>query len=152
MQDIARRHYCGVLKFFFSIDSLIIFLILRKNFVNEHYYSRKERKMDKLGKYAVVVGVVVAIIGGFVAQSWVVTALTVLGIIVGLLNVRTKEVKDFLLGTVALVVISSFGANGMAQIPEIGPVLTRIYISLLLFICPAALIVSLKVIYEIAKD
>ena len=114
--------------------------------------SGKEKIMNKLGKYAVVVGVVVAIIGGFVAATWVVTALTVLGVVVGLLNVNTKEIKDFLIGSVSLVVISSMGANGMTQIPEVGPILMRIYISLLLFISPAAIIVALKAIYEIAKD
>ena len=108
--------------------------------------------MDKLGKYAVVVGVIVAIIGGFIVATWVVTALTLLGIIVGLLNVRAKEVKDFLLGAVALVIISSLGANGIAEIPEIGPIVSRIYISLLFFICPAAIIVALKTVYEIGKD
>ena len=108
--------------------------------------------MEKLGKYAFVVGVVVAIIGGFIVAAWVVTALTILGIIVGLLNVRAKEVKDFMLGSVALVVISSLGANGVAEIPEIGPIVSRMYISLLFFICPAAIIVALKAIYEIGKD
>ena len=108
--------------------------------------------MDKLGKYATIVGVVIAIIGGFVAAPWILTALTILGVVVGLLNVKTKEVKDFLLASVALVVISALGANAIAQIPEVGPVVMRVYISLMLFICPAALIVALKVIYEIAKD
>jgi hypothetical protein len=72
--------------------------------------------MDKLGTYAAIVGVVLAILGGFVVAAWVLTVLTILGVIVGLMNVGKKEVKDFLLACVALVVVSALGANGLANI------------------------------------
>ena len=52
--------------------------------------------MDKIGKIAFIAGVVISIIAGFLTANWIYWALTLLGIVVGFLNVGQKEVKDFL--------------------------------------------------------
>ncbi|MEE4311569.1 MAG: hypothetical protein V2J62_06835 [candidate division KSB1 bacterium] len=108
--------------------------------------------MDKIGKIAFIAGVVISIIAGFLTANWVYWALTLLGLVVGFLNVGQKEVKDFLLAALALVIISALGSDQITALPEVGPVLGKIYVALLTFVSPAALIVALKALFGMAKS
>ncbi len=67
--------------------------------------------MDKGGRMAFIAGVIISIIAGFFNWSYIFPILTVLGLIVGLLNVNAKEVQAFLLAGISLVIISGLGAN-----------------------------------------
>jgi hypothetical protein len=106
----------------------------------------------KIGHIAFVFGVIVSIVTGFFFKDWLLWLLTVLGIIVGFLNIATKEVQSFLLAAVSLVIISAFGGELIYDLPRIGPILGSIYISLLTFVAPAAIVVALKSLYQAAKD
>ena len=108
--------------------------------------------MDKIGRIAFIVGVVIAILAGFFTWNWIYAALTILGLIVGFLNVGASEVQNFLLATIGLVIISYFGSNMIGSVPLVGDTLGRIYAALLAFVSPAAIIVALKAIYSVAKD
>ncbi|VVB67920.1 Uncharacterised protein [Candidatus Norongarragalina meridionalis] len=114
-----------------------------------------ESMMSKLGPWAFIVGLVIAILAGFVYPTTdltIVLVLGVLGIIVGVLNISGKEVNSFLLATVAFMVgASSLGAV-LAVIPAIGPELPRILDYIVAFIAPGAALVALKAIYEVAKE
>lgn len=115
--------------------------------------------MDKqIGAYSFVVGVIIAILGGAfsgflpieVAQV-IPLVLVVLGLIVGLLNVTDKEIKGFLLAAIALMVVG--GANLKAiTFFDIGLILESIVLHVNAFVSPAALIVALKEVYNIAKN
>jgi hypothetical protein len=65
-------------------------------------------------------GVVVAILAGFIAANWIFPALTILGLIVGLMNVTASEVQSFLLAAVSLVIVSALGADKIQGLPEVG--------------------------------
>ena len=52
--------------------------------------------MDMVGRIAFIIGVLLCIVVGFVMQDWIFWALTILGIIVGLLNIAAKETMKFL--------------------------------------------------------
>lgn len=108
--------------------------------------------MDKIGKIAFVAGVIISIIAGFLTANWIYAALTILGLIVGLLNVGAKEIKNFLLAALALVIISALGSDQITALPEVGPVLGKIYTALLTFVSPAAIIVALKALVGMAKN
>jgi len=107
--------------------------------------------MEKVGKISFIGGVIVSIIAGFITSQWIFAALTILGMVVGLLNISAKEVQLFLLAAVSLVIISALGADQIVKIPMIGITLERMYIALLTFVSPAAIIVALKSIYHHAK-
>ena len=73
--------------------------------------------MDKVGRICFIVGVVVSIIAGFITANWIFVALTILGLVVGILNVTATEVQSFLLAAVGLVIISALGSAQITALP-----------------------------------
>ena len=103
----------------------------------------------RLGHWAFIVGIVIAIIAGLV-PAWQIPTVTwvlvILGLIVGLLNITAKETVEFLVAAIALMLIGSAGA-----IPALGTIVLSILANIVAFVAPAALVVALKAIYELAK-
>ena len=104
----------------------------------------------KIGHWAFLIGIVLAVIAGLVPQlqtptvTWI---LVVLGLIVGLLNITAKEVTEFLVASVALIL----AADAAADIIALGVVVSTMLGNIVAFVFPAALIVALKAIWALAK-
>ena len=120
---------------------------------------KKGTDTSTIGYVAFLLGVFIAIISGlFYAagaldssmQGFVAVVLVVLGLVVGLLNLLDKDVQVFLLAVVALAIVGA-GAGGMALIPYIGIPLAAIVNYIGVFVFPAAVIVALKSIWDLAK-
>ena len=110
--------------------------------------------MEEMGGYAFIAGVAIAILSAFVTgYGTIVSAiLVVLGLVVGLLNIKDKEVNNFLLATIAVQAagVGSLSAlTGVAAIAGIGVYVTAILQNILAFVAPAAFVVGLKVIKDI---
>ena len=105
----------------------------------------------KTGHWAFLIGIVLAIIAGFVPQlqtptvTWV---LVLLGLIVGLLNITAKEVQEFLVAAVALII----AADAAADIIALGLTMSTILGNIVTFVFPAALLVALKTIWQLASE
>src|SRR3989338_4471153 len=100
--------------------------------------------MQKVGSWAFIVG--------FWPLNAVVTSvLLILGLIVGFLNVSGSETMPFLLASVSLVIVSSFGGNLLGAIATIGPKIQMVLTTLVNFVIPATIVVALKTIYALAK-
>lgn len=87
-------------------------------------------------------------------------ALGVLGVIVGLLNITTRETSPFLLASIAFIVAAwgmwtlMYMAFGLAlvSIPEIlTKEFLRLAANLTVLIGASAMVISLRAIYEVAK-
>ena len=105
--------------------------------------------MAKAGKYAFIVGLVLAVLAAVALDlAWVMWVLAVLGLIVGFLNVTKEETRSFLLAAIGLML----AATSVQVIPLVGDLVTRIMANLVVFIAPAVLIVALKSLLETAKD
>lgn len=106
----------------------------------------------KLGHWAFILGVVLAIILGlFPTLTETGTAsviLVILGIIIGLLNVPEKETQTFLIAAIALMV---GGAGGLDQLPSVGSWLGPILTNVVTIVAPAAVILGVKTVYDLAK-
>ncbi len=105
----------------------------------------------KLGHWAFLIGVVLAVIAGFVPQLQTPTvtwALVVLGFLVGLLNVTAREIQEFLIAGVALVIAADSATDMMA----LGPILLTILGNVVTFVFPAVLLVALKTIWTLASE
>ena len=105
--------------------------------------------MDKkLGSYAFLVVIVLAIIAALVpalqANATVTWILVLLGLIVGLMNVTKKETMGFLIAGIGLNIVS-------ATLPNLGLYLTAILNNINVFVAPAVLVVALKAIYDYAE-
>ena len=114
---------------------------------------------DEVGKYAYIVGVIAAVIVGLLANylgaavTWLTSLVILAGLIVGFMNVGTKEIKDFLLVSTVLVIVAFAGgaASTLGAVEIIGPYLAGIFTQLLAFVVPATVVVALKEILVLAK-
>jgi len=115
----------------------------------------KTGSTGSVGSLLFLVGAVVAVVAGLLSPGGVSTTLTsaliVLGIIVGFLNVTTKETNAFLLATVSLVIVTSLGGAVLGQVRIVGAYLEGIFLGVLTFIIPAAIIVAIKSIYALEE-
>jgi len=128
-----------------------------------------------LGAWAFIIGFVIALIAGIVAGlsaanlidlDFDVNAqtglLTVIGLVVGLVNVKMENQLKFLVASIAIILTpSGFSALGLVQMNSVQAVgqvsagiaafLTALTGSLAVFVAPAAVIVAIKAMYSTAR-
>ena len=122
-------------------------------------------QMEKVGEYAFIAFVIIAIIAGIVVgavpdyrtntdiDGWVTFILVILGIIVGFTTVTEKETQPFLIAAVALAVANAaepFAALNMVLDP-LGYIADYIVKYIAVFVIPAAVILAVKAVYALAK-
>jgi hypothetical protein len=87
-------------------------------------------------------------------NGWVTLVMLILGIIIGITSITTKEVTPFLLATIALVVSSV--ANVWAPLANIHELFyywaTAILSYIVAFAAPAAVIIAIKAVLGMAKE
>lgn len=112
---------------------------------------------SKLGEWAFIVGLVLAIVVSFFsAGDWaglVTLVLVIVGLIVGFLNVSEKETTPFLVAAIALIATGTADLeviNGI--VPNVGTWLQNIVHNIAVLVSPAAIVVALKAIRSLAKD
>lgn len=108
-------------------------------------------KLGKLGHWSFILGVVIAIVAGIAGTAYgetIAMVLVILGVIVGLLNISQKEISNFLIAAIALLLT---GAAGLDSLPAIGSMIGPILTNIATFVAPAAVIVALKAVYELGK-
>src|SRR4030042_642425 len=118
-----------------------------------------EKIISKLGPWAFIIGLVLAIIialwgalSNATIPTWAIILLAILGIIVGLFNVTGREAQRFLIAVIAfLLSFSSLGAVITAL--KLNWVGVDIFFYLLsVFVAPAAAVVAVRALFGIAKD
>jgi hypothetical protein len=113
------------------------------------------KQKGTLGSWAFLVGVILALVFGLfassfssTAQGYMVWALVIIGLVVGLLNVTAKESAPFLMSGVVLLIASVFGAGVMQGVQYIPSILE----ALLMIFVPATIIVAIKNVFSLAKN
>ena len=113
-----------------------------------------------LGAYAFLTGVVLAIVFGLFNKSLeqagglFYSALVLIGIIVGFMNVGDKDSGTFLMASLSLVIVGSLGVDGLRYITLNNYIVTslrNVLGSLLLLFVPATIVVALKTVFSMAK-
>jgi len=114
--------------------------------------------MEKLGEYAFLACIVIAVLAGLATglagyQSGAVNALlVVLGVVVGVLNISEKETTPFLVAAVALIAAATVGFDAInSVIPNAGSTLNAIFDYISTFVAPGAIIVAFKAVYALAS-
>ncbi len=112
----------------------------------------------KIGHIAFLVGIAISVLSGLFPMqgdiaSMMSLLLVVLGLIVGFLNVTSKETVEFLVAAIALLGASAAGV-GLNQITllGLGPKFVVMLTQVSVFVAPAALVVSLKAVWSLAQD
>ena len=117
-------------------------------------------KENLAGAYAFLVGVVLAVIIGLwneplqSAGGWIYSALVIIGLIVGFMNVGDKDSRTFLMASLSLVIVGALGADPLKYIALNNwsvQALSNILTSLLVMFVPATIIVALKTVFSMAK-
>lgn len=104
---------------------------------------------NKIGAWSFIAGLVIALIFAFIPSAdWMVWLLGVLGVIIGLLNIGDTEVKEFLIAAIAFVVSASSLVSVFGAFAFIG----QFFGNIITLIGPAAAIVAIKALYNLAKD
>ncbi len=121
-------------------------------------------KENSLGAWAFLVGVILAIIIGsttlisipavtkYSAQIYAV--LSILGLVVGFMNVTGKDSQTFLLAGAVLVIVSRFGMDSVTGSLigiGVGATVSSIFAALLVLFVPATIVVALKTVFGIAR-
>ncbi|MFH0836174.1 MAG: hypothetical protein V1834_03360 [Candidatus Micrarchaeota archaeon] len=116
--------------------------------------------MNKMiGPWAFILGLVIAIIAGFLGpmDSMYALVIAVLGIIVGILNVSDKEVNlfllsgiGFLLGASSLIPVVT-GVFGVVS-GDLAGWIVSILNYVIVFVSPAIAIVGIKALYDISQN
>lgn len=96
--------------------------------------------LTKIGHWAFLGGIVLAILAGFVAIPYMAVALFVLGLIVGFLNIKEKESHRFLVAVITLLLVGVASLEFGKLAPVIAPVLN----SFIAFVSAAGLVVAIK--------
>jgi len=127
-------------------------------------------EMEAIARWAYLLFVIIAVVAGLVVGymawsegSWAAVAnvngvvllvMLVLGIIIGITSITTKEVMPFLIATIALVVAAS--ANVWSPLDQIHALLdfwaTGILNYIVAFAAPAAVIIAIKEVLTMAKQ
>lgn len=113
-------------------------------------------KSKLIGSWAFLVGVVLAVVAGVLAgvgqielsTPLMTSILALLGLIVGILNVTSKESTPFLASGIVLILAGIFGAGLMSSVP----VLSSTLLALLVVFVPAVIIVAIKNVFNLAKN
>ena len=99
-----------------------------------------------LGWWAFIAGLVIAVIAGYTGNvvnwTWL---LVILGIVVGYFNISKSEAVTFMISTLALM------AAGSAGLELLWAPLGSMLAGVVIFIAPAAVVVAVKTVYEIAQ-
>ncbi len=105
-------------------------------------------KLDMVGKWAFIVGLVLAVVLGWFAQyEWVIWVLAVLGVIVGLLNVTREDTERFLLAAIAF----GLSATALSTMPLLGDQITNLLGYVAAFVAGAMVVVALKALFQTAR-
>lgn len=127
--------------------------------------SKGRKFKNKVGAWAFLIGVILALVIGLVTSLISIPALAdlsteiyvilaLLGIIVGFMNVASKDSQTFLMAGTVLVIVSKFGMEGVTGSLiglNIAGAVNTIFGALLVMFAPATVIVALKTVFGIAK-
>ena len=102
-----------------------------------------------IGKWAFILGLVVAVIAGlFYQPAWAIWVLAILGVIVGLLNVTAEDTRGFLLAAIAL----TLSATALNTIPGVGTAFSYVLPMVVAFVAGATIVVALKELFVTARS
>jgi hypothetical protein len=113
--------------------------------------AKKDNKA-MVGKYAYIIGLLLAIVAGLVAAvagyAYTPLILVILGLVVGFLNVADKNVTVLLLSLLALTLVGNATLN---VIPAVNTYLIAMLGNIVLFAGAAAFVVAIKAVLATTK-
>lgn len=123
---------------------------------------KSNEPMFDVGKLSFVFGVVLSLFFGVIIGTQdakltlgigiVYGLIFILGLIVGIMNITVEEINEFLLACIAFLAaggLNVFFISG--ALPVFGGIIQATFVSLSTFVAPAATIVAMKAMFELAR-
>ena len=107
---------------------------------------------SKLGRWAFIIGLIIAVLLGFVTFSYASLILVILGLIVGFMNVTEKEAGAFLIAAIALILVGVAGLKALEAVGSLYTWIQTVLTSFTTFVAAAAVVVSIKELFEAGKE
>lgn len=106
-----------------------------------------------VGKSLFIGGVVLALLAGLIPNleqfPWVRWVLVLLGLLVGIINIREEEQTAFLTAGIGLLMAST---AVRALLPALGTIVSAIFENIVAFVGPAIVVVAITAIANLARD
>ena len=104
--------------------------------------------INKVGKWAFIAGLVVAVLAGlFFQPGWAIWVLAILGVIVGFINITAEDTRGFLLASIAL----TLSATALNSVPVLGTAFSLVFPFVVAFVAGAMIVVALKELFQTAR-
>ena len=114
--------------------------------------AKKINSLEIIGKWAFIIGLILAIIAGLIQGIYQIPSLmlilVILGLIVGFLNIAEEDTVKLL---VAIIALMGIGGLTISVIPVINTYLGAILTNILVFASGSGLIIAIKAVIETAK-
>jgi len=107
---------------------------------------------SKIGRWAFIIGLIIAVLLGFVTFSYASLILVILGLIVGFMNVTEKEAGAFLIAAIALMLVGVAGLKALEVVGSLYTWMQTVLTSFTTFVAAAAVVVSIKELFEAGKE
>jgi hypothetical protein len=108
--------------------------------------------MVDVGKWAFLIGILLAVLAGFWTISGLAIILVILGLIVGFLNITAAEVESYLVAVIALLVIGTASLQVLTKAGELGAtieVIQTMVTNLISFVAASGLVVAIRVVLSL---
>ena len=106
-----------------------------------------------LGRWAFIIGIMIAVILGFTSFAYATVTLVILGLIVGLLDIKSKESHNYLVAVITLLLIGFSGLQIFAVADStIFSWMQNVLTAFVTFVAASGLIVALKEVVKMAED
>ena len=111
--------------------------------------AKKGVDLSQFGKWAFIVGGLVALVQAFYAIPYAAWIFAIAGVLIGLANIKDKDAATFLIVVIALTAASL--SNWLGIVPGFGSALNAIVNNVVALLSPAALVVALRAAYAMIK-
>lgn len=103
-----------------------------------------------VGGIAFLAGIVIAVLSVFLTGfgNYLLVALVILGVLIGILNIADQEATPFLMSGAVLIIASSFGKDVLGSVVILGDVLN----ALLVLFVPATIVVAIRNVFSLARN
>jgi len=115
-------------------------------------------KENLVGAWAVLIGVILAVILGLFQSkatvgylNWIHIVLVFMGLIVGIMITGSREINTFLIAAIALVIAGYIGKEALISVGTVGLMIRNVLDSLLIMFIPATIIVAIKSVFSISS-
>lgn len=107
---------------------------------------------SKMGRWAFIIGLIIAVLLGFVTFSYATLILVILGLIVGFLNVSEKEATSYLIAVIALMIVGIAGLQALSVLGSLYTWIQTVLTSFIIFVAASAVIVAIKELLDMGKS